>query len=78
MTTNNLNVSVLNIPAHIFKQMWDATLKNAPVKFDMDPSETIDIDWNDLPDNGQKIAGESLVALIVSAAFIQYEKQHGK
>ncbi len=77
MKTNNLNLSVVNIPAPIFEQIWNAAIQNAPKKIDLVPSETIDLDWNDLPDTGQKLIAETLVAMTVSVAFIHYEKQHG-
>lgn len=75
--TNNVNISILNIPASVFHTAWEAAINNAPKKIDMQPSETIDLDWNDLPDNGQRVLAESLTAFAVSACFIQYEKQHG-
>jgi len=76
MKTNNMNVSLVNIPADLFETMWNAAISNAPKKLDMVASETVDLDWNDLPTSGQLKMAEMLTAVVVSAAFIQYEKQY--
>jgi hypothetical protein len=74
--SKKLNITIENIPDDMYKTLWDAAIKSAPVKTSIVPTDVINFNYAHMINLSKRSFVELLSSAVTLNAIVQYSKRN--